>query len=131
MLYADRTVTSCLHFSITPNAAVSNHRSLRRVGSQSIEGQPPAHTAKRKANNMHHNLHPGRLTWNLTITQLKRKIIFQTIIFRFHVNLPGCSCIIILSIRIPFIFQFSSQTCFFGPKENSAEQNPRKTLKNR
>ena len=23
-------------------------------------------------------------------TQLKRKIIFQTIIFRFHVNLPGC-----------------------------------------
>ena len=38
----------------------------------------------------HANLHPGRLTWNLKITQLKRKIIFQTIIFRFHVNLPGC-----------------------------------------
>ena len=36
-------------------------------------------------------LHPGRLTWNLTITHLKRKIIFQTIIFRFHVNLPGCN----------------------------------------
>ena len=35
--------------------------------------------------------HPGRLTWNLQITQLKRKIIFQTIIFRFDVNLPGCS----------------------------------------
>ena len=35
-------------------------------------------------------LHGGRLTWNLKITQLKRKIIFQTIIFRFHVNLPGC-----------------------------------------
>ena len=30
--------------------------------------------------------------WNLKITQLKRKIIFQTIIFRFHVNLPGCIC---------------------------------------
>ena len=29
--------------------------------------------------------------WNLKITQLKRKIIFQTIIFRFHVNLPGCT----------------------------------------
>ena len=28
--------------------------------------------------------------WNLKITQLKRKVIFQTIIFRFHVNLPGC-----------------------------------------
>ena len=36
------------------------------------------------------DIHPGRLTWNLTITQLKRKIIFRTIIFRFHVNLPGC-----------------------------------------
>ena len=36
------------------------------------------------------NMNPGRLTWNLKITQLKRKIIFQTIIFRFHVNLPGC-----------------------------------------
>ena len=35
-------------------------------------------------------LHPGRLTWNLKITELKRKIIFQTIIFRFHVNLRGC-----------------------------------------
>ena len=30
--------------------------------------------------------------WNLKITQLKRKNIFQTIIFRFHVNLPGCIC---------------------------------------
>ena len=37
-----------------------------------------------------HGRHPGRLTWNLKISQLKRKIIFQTISFRFHVNLPGC-----------------------------------------
>ena len=29
-------------------------------------------------------MHLGRLTW-------KRKIIFQTIILRFHVNLPGCN----------------------------------------
>ena len=35
-------------------------------------------------------LHPGRLTWNLRTDPWKRKIIFQTIIFRFHVNLPGC-----------------------------------------
>ena len=35
-------------------------------------------------------LHPGRLTWNLQIIHLERKIIFQTIIFRFYVNLPGC-----------------------------------------
>ena len=51
-------------------------------------------------------VHPGRLTWNLKITQLKRKIIFQTIIFKFHVNLPGC---------IPFI---SSISCW--AKESTA-----------
>ena len=38
-------------------------------------------------------LHPGRLTWNLKITYLKRKIIFQTSIIMFHVNLPGCTFI--------------------------------------
>ena len=37
-------------------------------------------------------VHPGRLTSNPEITQLKRKIIFQTIIFRFHVNLRWCKC---------------------------------------
>ena len=36
-------------------------------------------------------LHPGRLTWNLKITYLKRKIIFQTPMIMFHVNLQGCS----------------------------------------
>ena len=36
-------------------------------------------------------LHPGRLTWNLRIHPWNRKIIFQTIIFRFYVNPPGCS----------------------------------------
>ena len=40
------------------------------------------------------DLHVGCLekvkTWNLTNTPLERKIIFQTIIFRFYVNLPGC-----------------------------------------
>ena len=34
---------------------------------------------------------PGRLTWNLKITYLKRKIIFQTSIIMFHVNLRGCN----------------------------------------
>ena len=36
-------------------------------------------------------LHPGRLTWNLQITRLERKMIFQTSIIVFHVNLPGCT----------------------------------------
>jgi len=33
--------------------------------------------------------YPGKLRWNLKITQLRRKIIFQTSIFGFHVNFPG------------------------------------------
>ena len=36
-------------------------------------------------------VHPGRLTWNQRIHPWKRKIIFQTIIFRFYVNLWGCN----------------------------------------
>ena len=36
-------------------------------------------------------LHPGRLTWNLQITHLERKMIFQTTMIMFHVNLQGCN----------------------------------------
>ena len=35
--------------------------------------------------------HPGRLTWSLQITHLERKMIFQTSMIMFHVNLPGWS----------------------------------------
>ena len=34
---------------------------------------------------------PWKLTWNLKITPSKRKIIFQTSVFGFHVNFPGCN----------------------------------------
>ena len=37
-----------------------------------------------------YTIHPGRLTWNLQITHLERKMIFQTPMIMFHVNLPGC-----------------------------------------
>ena len=37
------------------------------------------------------HLHSGRLTWNLQITHLERKMIFQTSMIMFHVNLPGCT----------------------------------------
>ena len=36
-------------------------------------------------------VHPGRLTWNLKSTHLERKMIFQTSMIMFHVNLQGCS----------------------------------------
>ena len=34
-------------------------------------------------------LHPGRLTWNIQITHLERKMIFPTSMIMFHVNLLG------------------------------------------
>ena len=34
-------------------------------------------------------LHPGKLRWNLKMTHLQRKIIFQTLTIVFHVNLQG------------------------------------------
>ena len=37
-------------------------------------------------------IHPGRLTWNIQITHLERKMIFQTSMIMFHVNLQGCVC---------------------------------------
>ena len=35
-------------------------------------------------------VHPGRLTWNLQIIHLERKMIFHTSMIMFHVNLQGC-----------------------------------------
>ena len=36
-------------------------------------------------------LHPGRLTWNLQITHLEKKMIFQPSMIMFHGNLQGCT----------------------------------------
>ena len=36
-------------------------------------------------------LHSGRLTWNLKMMVWKMIFLFNWVIFRFHVNLPGCT----------------------------------------
>ena len=36
-------------------------------------------------------IHPWSLTWNLKINPWKRRFLFETIIFRFHVKLWGCN----------------------------------------
>ena len=47
-------------------------------------------------------LHPGRLTWNLKMMVWKMIFLFNWVIFRFHVNLPGCiwtySNVLVLSL---------------------------------
>ena len=35
-------------------------------------------------------IHPQSLTWNLKMMVSKRNLLFQGLIFRFHVKLPGC-----------------------------------------
>ena len=44
-----------------------------------------------EGNQQNLHIHPGRLTWNLQITNLERKMIFQTFMIMVHVNLPGCN----------------------------------------
>lgn len=41
-------------------------------------------------------VHPRKLSWNLRIYPWNRKIIFQTILFRFYVILWGCNCLALL-----------------------------------
>jgi len=51
-------------------------------------------------------LHPARLTWNLQITHLERKMIFQTSMTMFHVNLHEC-----ISNRVAWIRMYDRQWC--------------------
>ena len=52
-------------------------------------------------------LHPGRLTWNLQITHLERKMIFQTSMIVFHVNLQGVYPVVFFVIPyFPKIIRF-------------------------
>ena len=56
-------------------------------------------------NTLYEHIHPWKLTWNLKITPLKRKIIFQISILGFHVNFRGCRfmCIYIY-VYILYVF---------------------------
>ena len=46
-------------------------------------------------------VHPGRLTWNLQINHLERKMIFLTSMIMFHVNLPGCLHFFLIVVFFP------------------------------
>ena len=46
-------------------------------------------------------IHTGRLTWNLQINHLERKMIFQTSMIMFPVNLQGCNTNVVL-VMLPF-----------------------------
>jgi len=56
------------------------------------------------------NVHRGRLTWNLQITHLERKMVFQTSSVGFHVNLQGS---IYICISMAFCTWRKSKTAGF------------------
>ena len=37
------------------------------------------------------DLHPGKFTWNPKMEVWKMMFLFNWVIFRFHVNFPGCN----------------------------------------
>ena len=43
-------------------------------------------------------IHSGRLTWNLKMMVWKVIFLFNWVVFRFHVNLPGCMFLFLFSI---------------------------------
>ena len=49
------------------------------------------------------NIYPGRLTWNLNMMVWKMIFLFNWVIFRFHVDLPGCLFFFRCEL-FPFVF---------------------------
>ena len=58
-------------------------------------------------------VHPARLTWNLQITHLEGKMIFQTSMIMFHVSLPGCTLWQGSTLRWYNCLRFVCLGCFF------------------
>ena len=67
-------------------------------------------------------LHPQRLTWNLKMMVSKRNLLFQELIFRFHVNLQGCTCffstfLLMVSKPMTCVRKKVADVCFSPPKQ--------------
>ena len=71
-----------------PRRPPVGHPSLSRSAHGSRWRRPPKDLLGRWSMPL---VHPGRLTWNLQITHLERKMIFRTSMIMFHVNLQGCT----------------------------------------
>ena len=55
-------------------------------------------------------IHPRNLTWNLKISPWKRKVLLETMIFRFHVKFRGCTlCQTFLHATISTVFWFQKK----------------------
>ena len=67
------------------------HNHLVCLRQLSIQSQPQTSSLTSEEFSLPKSLiHPGNIRWNLKITQMERKLIFQTSIFELHVNFPAC-----------------------------------------
>ena len=71
----------------SPNTLRCQRQHLRDGHGFMIELQERWTRKKKKTTRI---LHPGRLTLNIVIEVRKMIFLFNWVIFRFHVNLPGC-----------------------------------------
>ena len=82
--------SACLHPLLgCPSDFFSQASKLRK----SLGQESPLQLVGCKGNMVNETIRvvrPGRLTWNLQITHLERKMIFQTSMIIFHVSLQGC-----------------------------------------
>ena len=73
----------------------ANHRQILGQQCPADEKAPVFHPGPNfssSASCQESKVHPGKLMWDMKITQWKRKVIFLTSILGFHVDFPGCKC---------------------------------------
>ena len=95
----------------------NTNTTLKELVSQGLKEQPQ-------------KIHPGRLTWNIIMEVWKIIFLSKWVMFRFHVNLPGCSSCVFMFAPLLWFWQtcinivyFSSATRMGTPHENFAENS--------
>ena len=69
-------------------------------------------------------VHPGRLTWNLQITPLERKLIFQSSMIMLYVNLQGCKLAV-----TTWGYSYQISTYFYTPEKWTNDPRKREDFK--
>ncbi len=118
-----------LHSNIRPHRLLATHHKgwdIRQLFTKKAHAkgllEVTTNATQPLLENRRYQIHPGRLTWNLQITHLERKMIFQTSMIMFHVNLQGCMslafCWVLFLcanfwLRFIFLWEFLVEVYFF------------------
>ena len=72
-------------------------KSQSTLWTQISRGEKNRRNRMRIPNGKNNNLHPQSLTWNLKMMVFNRNLLFQGLIFRFHVSFRGCKLSILVT----------------------------------